>query len=300
MTFRRVIFPMSIPAVVAGSIFTFSLTLGDYIVPGLVSTTQFIGNVIVINVAQDLPFAAAYSLVPLVDHARSTCSSRGASAHSRRSDDQRSGRALGLRLATAFVLVFIYVPLALVVIYAFNESGTSAWPPAGLHDEVDRRGHRQHRPSAGVPHVRSVRTRRDDGRDGAGRARLAGCVRYRASGARRSPSSDPAPIALPGVVTGMALSTTFASLHVPLGIPDGRWSGTRRSASCSSTTTRSPGCAGCQLVRGGVGRPRRRCLPDIPVRDVPVAPVRPDRRRHCWRSPCRSMRSSSRSSRPVA
>jgi putative spermidine/putrescine transport system permease protein len=60
-----VILPLSIPAVVAGSIFTFSLTLGDYIVPGLVSTTQFIGNVIVINVAQDLPLAAAYSLVPL-------------------------------------------------------------------------------------------------------------------------------------------------------------------------------------------------------------------------------------------
>ena len=36
MTFRRVILPLSIPAVVAGSIFTFSLTLGDYIVPGLV------------------------------------------------------------------------------------------------------------------------------------------------------------------------------------------------------------------------------------------------------------------------
>ncbi|MEP6639318.1 MAG: ABC transporter permease [Chloroflexota bacterium] len=65
MTFRRVILPMSIPAVVAGSIFTFSLTLGDYIVPGLVSTSQFIGNVIFINVAQDLPLAAAYSLVPL-------------------------------------------------------------------------------------------------------------------------------------------------------------------------------------------------------------------------------------------
>ena len=65
MTFRRVILPMSIPAVVAGSIFTFSLTLGDYIVPGLLSTTQFIGNVIVINVAQNLPFAAAFSLVPL-------------------------------------------------------------------------------------------------------------------------------------------------------------------------------------------------------------------------------------------
>jgi putative spermidine/putrescine transport system permease protein len=66
MTFRRVILPLSIPAVVAGSIFTFSLTLGDYIVPGLVSTTQFIGNVIFVNVAQDLPLAAAYSMVPLV------------------------------------------------------------------------------------------------------------------------------------------------------------------------------------------------------------------------------------------
>jgi putative spermidine/putrescine transport system permease protein len=66
MTFRRVVLPMSIPAVIAGSIFTFALTLGDYIVPGLVSTSQFIGNVIVINVAQDLPLAAAYSLVPLV------------------------------------------------------------------------------------------------------------------------------------------------------------------------------------------------------------------------------------------
>ena len=64
-TFRRVILPMSTPAVIAGSIFTFALTLGDYIVPGLVSTSQFIGNVIVINVAQDLPLAAAYSLVPL-------------------------------------------------------------------------------------------------------------------------------------------------------------------------------------------------------------------------------------------
>lgn len=63
-TFRRVIVPLSIPAVAAGSIFTFSLTLGDFIVPGLVSTTQFIGNVIFANVAQDLPLAAAYSLVP--------------------------------------------------------------------------------------------------------------------------------------------------------------------------------------------------------------------------------------------
>ena len=67
MTFRRVILPLAFPAVVAGSIFTFSLTLGDYIAVQLVSTTIFIGNAIFLNVgaAGDLPLAAAYSLVPL-------------------------------------------------------------------------------------------------------------------------------------------------------------------------------------------------------------------------------------------
>ena len=43
-TFRRVILPLAFPAVVAGSIFTFSLTLGDYIAPKLVSNEQFIGT----------------------------------------------------------------------------------------------------------------------------------------------------------------------------------------------------------------------------------------------------------------
>jgi putative spermidine/putrescine transport system permease protein len=64
-TFRRVIFPLALPAVVAGSIFTFSLTLGDYVVPNVVSNVQFIGNVIQVNQAQNLPLAAAYSMVPL-------------------------------------------------------------------------------------------------------------------------------------------------------------------------------------------------------------------------------------------
>ena len=55
------------PAVVAGSIFTFSLTLGDYITPPLVMNAQFIGNVIYNNqgVAGNIPFAAAYALVPV-------------------------------------------------------------------------------------------------------------------------------------------------------------------------------------------------------------------------------------------
>jgi len=68
MTFRKVVLPLVFPAVVAGSIFTFSLTLGDYITPGLVSNTQFIGNVIYDSqgVAGNVPFAAAYATVPVL------------------------------------------------------------------------------------------------------------------------------------------------------------------------------------------------------------------------------------------
>ena len=65
-TFRRVILPLSFPAVVAGSIFTFALTLGDYITPRLVSNNQFIGNVIFNNITNNLPLASALALVPIV------------------------------------------------------------------------------------------------------------------------------------------------------------------------------------------------------------------------------------------
>jgi putative spermidine/putrescine transport system permease protein len=66
-TFRRVVLPLVFPALVAGSIFTFSLTLGDYITPDLVSDAKFIGNVIYDNSSLgNLPLAAAYSLVPIV------------------------------------------------------------------------------------------------------------------------------------------------------------------------------------------------------------------------------------------
>ena len=67
-TFRRVVLPLAFPAVVAGSIFTFSLTLGDYITPQLVSNSQFIGNVIYESqgVAGNIPFAAAYATIPVL------------------------------------------------------------------------------------------------------------------------------------------------------------------------------------------------------------------------------------------
>ena len=69
-TLRTVLLPLALPGVVAGSIFTFSLTLGDFITPLLVggASSNFIGNVIYANIgtANNLPFAAALALVPIV------------------------------------------------------------------------------------------------------------------------------------------------------------------------------------------------------------------------------------------
>ena len=66
-TLRKVVWPLALPGIVAGSIFSFSLTLGDYIAPILVGNTKFIGNVIYdsVGVANNLPFAAAFAMVPI-------------------------------------------------------------------------------------------------------------------------------------------------------------------------------------------------------------------------------------------
>jgi putative spermidine/putrescine transport system permease protein len=68
-TVRRVLFPLALPGIAAGAIFTFSLTLGDYITPLLVGGTSatFMGNVIYSNIgiANNVPFAAAMGLIPI-------------------------------------------------------------------------------------------------------------------------------------------------------------------------------------------------------------------------------------------
>jgi putative spermidine/putrescine transport system permease protein len=68
-TFRKIILPLAMPGVAAGSIFTFSLTLGDYIIPQVIgNSTMFIGQVVYKQqgVAGNIPFAAAFSIVPIV------------------------------------------------------------------------------------------------------------------------------------------------------------------------------------------------------------------------------------------
>ena len=131
-----------------------------------------------------------------------------------------SGRAarVGLRLATAFVLAFVYLPLTIVVLYAFNKSGTNAWPPAGFTlewfaDALDNTGLQQAFLTSVLCAIGATLI-----------ALVLGCLislavsRYQWFGRDSISFVILLPIALPGIVTGMALSTTFSSLSVPLGI----------------------------------------------------------------------------------
>ncbi|SEL17884.1 putative spermidine/putrescine transport system permease protein [Roseovarius azorensis] len=68
-TFRHVLLPLALPGVIAGSIFTFSLTLGDYIVPQIIgSSRRFIGQAVYAyqGTAGNIPLAAAFAVVPIL------------------------------------------------------------------------------------------------------------------------------------------------------------------------------------------------------------------------------------------
>ena len=68
-TLRKVILPLAFPGVAAGSIFTFSLTLGDYIIPGIIGNSRpFIGQAVyqLQGTAGNIPLAAAFTIVPII------------------------------------------------------------------------------------------------------------------------------------------------------------------------------------------------------------------------------------------
>ena len=67
--FRSVILPLALPGIIAGSIFTFSLTMGDYIIPQIIGTSaSFIGMAVyqLQGTAGNIPLAAAFAVVPIV------------------------------------------------------------------------------------------------------------------------------------------------------------------------------------------------------------------------------------------
>jgi len=123
-----------------------------------------------------------------------------------------------LRVVTGLVLAFIYVPLLLVVAYAFNSSGTSAWPPSGVTtrwflDALANTGLREAFITSlgvalGATAIALV----------LGTLASLAVARYRFFGRETISFVVIFPIALPGIVTGMALSTTFATVGFPLGM----------------------------------------------------------------------------------
>ena len=128
----------------------------------------------------------------------------------------RAGR-ITLRIATIGVLAFIYVPILVVVAYAFNSSGTTSWPPAGfmtrwVQTALANTGLRDAFVTSiaialGASAIALI----------LGSLAAFAVARYRFFGREAISFVVVFPIALPGIVTGMALSTTFATTGLPLG-----------------------------------------------------------------------------------
>jgi putative spermidine/putrescine transport system permease protein len=125
---------------------------------------------------------------------------------------------LGLRIATGVTLAFIYIPLALIVLYAFNSRRTLTWPIPGLTFKwfgkaIDNPGVRD-----------ALTTSLKAGLGATAVALLLGTLasiavsRYRFFGRETVSFLVVLPIALPGIVTGMALNATFRTALEPIGI----------------------------------------------------------------------------------
>jgi putative spermidine/putrescine transport system permease protein len=125
---------------------------------------------------------------------------------------------LGLRIATGVTLAFIYIPLAIIVLYAFNSRRTLTWPIPGLTFKwfgkaLDNPGVRD-----------ALTTSLKAGLGATALALLLGTLasiavsRYRFFGRETVSFLVVLPIALPGIVTGMALNATFRTALEPLGI----------------------------------------------------------------------------------
>jgi putative spermidine/putrescine transport system permease protein len=125
---------------------------------------------------------------------------------------------IGLRVASGIVLAFLYLPLIILAIYAFNPSRLQAWPPSGftLHWFAEAAGNAGLREAvmnsllagAGATTVALV----------LGTLAALAVHRYSFFGRETISFLFVLPIALPGVVTGIALRTTFQTLGVDFGL----------------------------------------------------------------------------------
>jgi putative spermidine/putrescine transport system permease protein len=130
---------------------------------------------------------------------------------------QGKGGRLGLGIVSLLILLFIYVPIALIFVYSFNAGDTPAWPPTGAtlrwwgvalqNTALQQAFLTSLAVALGATALALV----------LGTLAAIGVSRYEFFGRESISFVAVLPIALPGIVTGMALSTTFAQLDVPLG-----------------------------------------------------------------------------------
>ena len=125
-TFRSVVLPLALPGVVAGSIFTFALTLGDYITPILIGgpNSQMIGNYVYENFATNLPFAAALAVIPMAIMGAYLLIAR----RLERGPVTGRGTRISLAVWSVLVIAFLWIPIVIIALYAFNGSTLQGWP----------------------------------------------------------------------------------------------------------------------------------------------------------------------------
>ena len=269
ITFRKVIWPLALPGIAAGSIFTFSLTLGDYVVPDLVggNNHDFIGNVIFRfqGVAQNVPVRGGVRVrpgrhrQPLPGAHEAARRLRGAvadGAASRQDRDPRRRRSSRCSSCTCRCVV--------IALNAFSASKIPGWPITNYSTHWFRLAWDDQFARDALVNSFSVGLR------AAALALVLGtCVafalsRFRFFGQNAISLLFVLPIALPGIVTGMALLSAIEYLeHQALAV-DGR----RRPCDLLHRgrlqQRRRAAAADVDVVRGGVDGPRRRRLADVP------------------------------------
>ena len=172
-----------------------------------------------------------------------------------------------LRLGTAFTLAFLYFPLFVIALYAFNERRIQTWPIPGLTLEWFDRAFNN-------PGVRDAVVMSLKAATGAtlialvlGSLAAFAVSRYRFFGRESISFLVILPIALPGIVTGMALNSTFTEV---LGVDLGLFTIMVGHATFCIVVVYNNVVARLRADRrepaGGVGRPRRRHLADVPLR----------------------------------
>jgi ABC-type spermidine/putrescine transport system permease subunit II len=220
-TTRLVLLPLALPGLVAGSIFTFSLTLGDYITPLLVGGTsaEFMGNVIYSNIgiANNVPFAAAMACIPVAIMAVYLLCARALGAFEAVLSMEPKPLRIALRIWVALVLAFLFIPIVLIVLYSFNRSNIESWPIAGF--SLHWYSVAFHDPQVRSAFLLSVRV----GLFATVLALLLGSAvayalyKFRFFGREAISFLLVLPLALPGIITGIALNSFFSFTGIQLG-----------------------------------------------------------------------------------